>query len=251
MKLNLTILTGAGISAESGIPTFRDSITGLWENYKVEDVATPEAFQRDPDLVHRFYNERRAKLTDVEPNAAHFALAELEKFWLDNKIGRFLLITQNIDNLHERAGSQFVQHMHGELMKLRCDICHEVSDFSGDSSIETECPVCEIKGSMRPHVVWFGEMPLYMDFLEHALLKTDHFIAIGTSGTVMPASLFADWVASNGRYSDLNEIVEITKELSGNNAFTITVEGNATEAVPEYTNVLMETLKERSENKGV
>ena len=243
MELNLTILTGAGISAESGIPTFRDAETGLWENYKIDEVATPEAFEANPDLVHRFYNERRAQLSMVEPNAAHYALADLQKFWMD-KLGTFFLITQNIDNLHERSGSTNVYHMHGELMKLRCTICKEAREFSDESSVKSVCPVCGNEGHMRPHVVWFGEMPLYMDFIEAKLLKTDHYIAVGTSGTVMPASLFADWVARNGRYSDLNEIVEITKESSDNNAFTINIEGNATESVPAYVESLKSKISE-------
>ena len=160
MDVNLTILTGAGISAESGIQTFRDAKTGLWENHKVEDVATPEAFSRDPELVHRFYNQRRAVLDTVEPNDAHYALAKLEKFWFENDIGGFLLITQNIDNLHERAGSKNVAHMHGELMKIRCTKCNNVNDFSGDSGVEDICSTCSESGGLRPHVVWFGEMPL-------------------------------------------------------------------------------------------
>ena len=250
MNINLTILTGAGISAESGIPTFRDAKTGLWENHKIEDVATPEAFDKDPELVHRFYNERRAMLPSVKPNAAHYALAKLEKFWTENDIGGFLLITQNIDDLHERAGSKNIAHMHGELMKIRCTGCDTVNNFSGSSSIEDICPSCSAVGKLRPHVVWFGEMPLYLDAIEQVLDLTHHYIAIGTSGTVMPASLFAKVVSLNGQYAgEFGEIVEITKETTDIDGFTMHLEGNATEIVPDYIDVLISIVEEEMKNK--
>ena len=244
-SINLTILTGAGISAESGIPTFRDSKTGLWENHKVEDVATPAAFARDPGLVHRFYNQRRAVLDTVEPNAAHYALAKLEKYWTEKDIGGFLLITQNIDDLHERAGSKNIAHMHGEARKIRCTNCGDITNFGGANCLpEHICGACMFVGSLRPHVVWFGEMPLYLDAIEKVLDRTHHYIAIGTSGTVMPASLFAECVTTNGMYSELNEIVEITKESTSNRAFTIQINEKATIAVPEYVDLLIEQVEE-------
>jgi NAD-dependent deacetylase len=252
MDINLTILTGAGISAESGIPTFRDAKTGLWENHKVEDVATPEAYIKDPALVHRFYNERRMSLLEVEPNAAHYALARLEKYWTENDIGGFLLITQNIDDLHERAGSKNIAHIHGELMKIRCTKCNEVSKFSGYSQPEHICPACFLCDGLRPHVVWFGEMPLYLDAVEKVLDMTDHYIAVGTSGSVMPASLFAECVSRNGRYSgQFGEIVEITKEITNTPGFTIRVEGNATEAVPNYVEILIDTIAQKEDTDDI
>lgn len=251
MDINLTILTGAGISAESGIPTFRDSKTGLWENHKVEDVATPEAFDRDPDLVHRFYNQRRAAIQKAKPNDAHYALAKLEKYWTDNDIGGFLLITQNIDDLHERAGSKNVAHMHGEARKIRCTKCNDISDFKGAPCLAVHiCGACMNIGGLRPHIVWFGEMPLYLDSIEKVLDMTDHYIAIGTSGTVMPASLFAECVSRNGRYSgQYGEIVEITKETTYNSAFTMHIMGNATESVPDYVDSLIETIEDERKGK--
>lgn len=193
-KGNIVILTGAGISAESGLSTFRAQ-GGLWDNHRIEDVATPEGFARNPALVHRFYNERRGQLGNVEPNAAHRALAELESAWE----GNFLLVTQNVDNLHDRAGSgataerrgvrTFV-HMHGELTKAQCVGCTTVHDWLLEMDASTECPSCRRSGLMRPHIVWFGEMPLYMDLIYDRLRQADLFVAIGTSGNVYPAAGF-------------------------------------------------------------
>ncbi|MCK5041056.1 MAG: NAD-dependent protein deacylase, partial [Sphingomonadales bacterium] len=154
---NIVILTGAGISAESGLSTFRDN-DGLWEKHRVEDVATPEAFKRDPELVYRFYNMRRQALKDVSPNPAHTALAKLEK--IHN--GSVTIVTQNVDNLHEQAGSEAVIHMHGELNKGRCTGCSGVFAWHLDMDETTPCPTCEQSGGLRPHIVWFGEMPLFM-----------------------------------------------------------------------------------------
>lgn len=181
------ILTGAGISAESGIRTFRDQ-NGLWEEHRIEDVATPEAFHRDPALVQRFYNARRAQLKDpkIQPNAAHLALAELEKHWE----GDFLLVTQNVDNLHRRAGSQNLLHMHGRLDQVFCQSCEETSEWLEDLDVDEHCPFCGIRGALRPNIVWFGEMPHYMDEIYTALEKADIFISIGTSGNVYPAAGF-------------------------------------------------------------
>jgi NAD-dependent deacetylase len=178
----LTVLTGAGVSAESGIPTFRGT-GGLWEGHALEDVATPEGFARDPDLVLRFYNERRRRLHAVQPNPAHAALARLEAALGE----RLTLITQNVDDLHERAGSRRVLHMHGELLKARCAACGKVLGWPGDLSRADRCPACGA-GSLRPHVVWFGEFPFYMEDEIPAALSAEVFLAIGTSGVVYPAS---------------------------------------------------------------
>jgi NAD-dependent deacetylase len=186
----LVILTGAGISAESGIRTFRDH-DGLWENHRIEDVATPEAFARNPHLVHQFYNQRRKQLTDpsIQPNAAHAALVQLEKEWE----GDFLLVTQNVDNLHERAGSKKLLHMHGELQKIFCLHCDEKFIWSTDLSTEEPCPHCRKTQGLRPDIVWFGEMPYHMQSIQPALETCEIFISIGTSGKVYPAAGFAQW----------------------------------------------------------
>ncbi len=185
--MRVVVLTGAGISAESGIRTFRGA-DGLWEGHRIEDVATPEAFVRDPALVYRFYNERRQGLLApaVSPNAAHHALVRLEEALGDD----FLLVTQNIDDLHQRAGSRRVLPMHGELRAARCDGCDNVSPWEDDFDARHSCPRCGLTGELRPHVVWFGEMPLYMDEIQRALMQADVFVAIGTSGHVYPAAGF-------------------------------------------------------------
>jgi NAD-dependent deacetylase len=182
---SVVILTGAGISAESGLPTFRDK-EGLWEGHRFEDVACPEAFLRDPLLVHRFYNLRRAALKTVAPNAAHFALAHLQREFH----GRVTLVTQNVDDLHERAGSADVIHMHGQLLKARCVRCGRDADWADDLQTTTSCPFCGHAGGMRPDIVWFGEIPRYMERIESALETADIFVAIGTSGHVYPAAGF-------------------------------------------------------------
>lgn len=179
----IVILTGAGISAESGLPTFRGP-DGLWEGHRVEDVATPEAFGRDPHLVHRFYNLRREALGSVEPNAAHVAIARLQRE------RRVTLVTQNVDDLHERAGSTDVIHMHGELRKALCTSCGGRTKWSDDMEIDTPCPACGKTGGMRPDIVWFGEIPYRMEEIERALMDADLFAAIGTSGNVYPAAGF-------------------------------------------------------------
>jgi len=241
-NINLTILTGAGISAESGIQTFRDAKTGLWENHSVEDVATPQGYEKDPALVQRFYNERRAQLKTVAPNAAHEALVKLEDFWFEHDIGGFLLITQNIDDLHERAGSMNVCHMHGELKKMRCVRCKEVTHIEDDIDLNEVCPSCRSVGTMRPHVVWFGEMPLYLDQIEIVLDHTNHYMAIGTSGNVMPASTFAEAISWNGFDGEFDERVEITLEMTGTPGFTNVIEGKATVEVVAYVDSLIERV---------
>lgn len=194
------ILTGAGVSAESGIPLFRGS-DGLWEGHRVEDVATPEGFARDAEKVHHFYNQRRHKLLEVEPNAAHRALARLAREWR----GELTLVTQNIDDLHERGGSPEVLHMHGELLKSRCASCGAVAPCREDLSRASLCPACGGIDCLRPHVVWFGEMPFHLGEIERALHGADWFVSIGTSGRVYPAAGFVHAAkAAGARTLELN-----------------------------------------------
>ncbi|WP_342640317.1 NAD-dependent deacylase [Rhodoligotrophos ferricapiens] len=188
--MRIFVLTGAGISAESGLGTFRDKAgTGIWARFDPMKLATPEGFARDPEAVHAFYNTRRRNLLAAEPNEAHFALARLEA-GLAERSGMLTLVTQNIDDLHERAGSRNVVHMHGELLKSRCAACDSVVDWRQDLSLEDQCEACGETGHLRPHVVWFGEMPLALDQIYGALAASDLFVAIGTSGTVYPAAGF-------------------------------------------------------------
>ena len=228
-RTSIVILTGAGISAESGLPTFRDN-GGLWEQHRVEDVATPEAFQRDPALVQRFYNERRRRLSDVSPNAAHHALADLERGWP----GPLLLVTQNVDDLHARAGSQNLVPMHGELLKARCLACGAVSPWAEDILPESRCPKCDRSGQLRPHIVWFGEMPLELDRIFAALEGCGLFIAIGTSGTVYPAAGFVNAVPQGARTIEIN--LEISEAGS---PFKEQRQGTATGRVPELVAELL------------
>jgi NAD-dependent deacetylase len=200
MKKNssIVVLTGAGISAESGIKTFRAE-DGLWEEHRIEDVATPEAFERDPELVQKFYNQRRQPLLDdlVHPNPAHFALARLEQALNCN----FVLITQNIDNLHEQAGSLNVLHMHGEVLKMHCKQTQQVFQCNTQLSVNSVCECCNQAGNLRPHIVWFGEMPLLMDEIHLALQNCDLFLSIGTSGNVYPAAGFVQLANQAGARS--------------------------------------------------
>ncbi|MFC5455076.1 NAD-dependent deacylase [Prosthecobacter fluviatilis] len=208
---NIVILTGAGMSAESGVPTFR-GVDGLWEGHRIEEVASPDAFRRNPELVHRFYNLRRAALNTVEPNAGHLALAKLEREWR----GNFLLVTQNVDDLHERAGSEKLIHMHGELRKARCECCGAVFPWTQELSSGTRCRACGEIGGMRPHIVWFGEMPFEMETIMNALKSADLFLCIGTSGMVYPAAGFAQMAAQNRacRLVEFNiESTEISRQF--------------------------------------
>lgn len=208
----LVILTGAGISAESGIRTFRAQ-DGLWEEHRIEDVATPEAFARNPKLVHHFYNQRRKQLQDasIKPNAAHQALARLEAAWE----GDFLLVTQNVDNLHSRAGSKKLLHMHGELQKIFCLYCEEKFPWLEDLSTEHTCANCNRTGGLRPDIVWFGEIPYHMNLINEALETCELFIAIGTSGKVYPAAGFVQqaWKAKkievNLEASDISSVFDM------------------------------------------
>lgn len=229
----IVILTGAGISAESGLLTFRDN-DGLWCNHRIEDVATPEAFARNPKLVHEFYNMRRAQLKDVKPNAGHNALADLGAKW----DGRVFLVTQNVDDLHERATADkkmqpgyTLLHMHGELKKARCAVSEEIYDWEEEMSQQTMCKCCEKPGRMRPHIVWFGEMPLKMELIYRMLSECDLFMSIGTSGNVYPAAGFVAEVRGRGRA----HTVELNKEpSSGHSMFGETIYGPASQLVPDY-----------------
>jgi NAD-dependent deacetylase len=189
---NIVILTGAGISVESGLAAFRTMANGQmgWDTgltvHGLEDVATPEAFRRDPGLVHKFYDARRARLGEVEPNAAHRALARLDAEWP----GELLIVTQNVDDLHERAGAKRLLHMHGELASGWCLRCNERFGWEGPMGEGAECPSCGTAGMVRPDIVWFGEMPYDMGRIDAALMKADLFVSIGTSGAVYPAAGF-------------------------------------------------------------
>ncbi len=229
----IVVLTGAGISKESGLDTFRDA-DGIWAKVRLEDVATPEAFARDPELVQDFYNARRRQLVSgpVEPNAAHRALARLEEQWP----GEVLIVTQNIDNLHERAGSRNLLHMHGELLKIRCDGCGTIASWYEDLTVDHACPACGRKGWLRPHVVWFGEMPLEMERIYAALGRCGLFLSIGTSGNVYPAAGFVSHVR---RYTDAHAVELNMEPSAGATLFTETIYGAATRVVPDYVDRLL------------
>jgi NAD-dependent deacetylase len=227
--VRVLVLTGAGISAESGLPTFRDA-DGLWEGHDPTAVATPEAYAADPDLVHRFYDERRAALARVEPNAAHRALARLEEHLGDD----LLVVTQNIDDLHERAGSRHVLHMHGRLRSAWCVACDERSHWTGRLGDRPPCPACG-RPHLRPDVVWFGEVPHGMEQVERALWTTDLFVSIGTSGLVYPAAAFVQYAAVQGaRTLELNLDASDTSD-----AFDESRRGPATELVPAWLDELV------------
>ncbi|CAE7735124.1 cobB [Symbiodinium microadriaticum] len=227
---SIVVLTGAGISAESGLDTFRAE-DGLWANHKVDDVATPEGFARNPQLVYQFYNQRRAQLLlpEIGPNPAHKALAQFEKEYP----GEFLLVTQNVDNLHERAGSDNLLHMHGELLKMRCLNSKLVFDIREDFDFDSECRCCRSPGNLRPHVVWFGEMPFYMNKINMALEACDLFVAIGTSGNVYPASGFYQTAKIRKAYT-----VELNLDRTGS-AFDQHIYGAASEVVPRFFEKLL------------
>lgn len=227
---NIVILTGAGISAESGIQTFR-AADGLWHNHRIEEVATPEGFAINPVLVHNFYNARRRQLqdTEIQPNPAHYALAKLEREYP----GNVLLVTQNVDNLHERAGSQNLIHMHGELTKIHCQQSAEVFDWQDDLGTDTICTCCNKPGTLRPHIVWFGEMPLLMDVIYEALENCDLFVSIGTSGKVYPAAGFVQVAKSVGART-----VELNLEPTSS-VFDASFNGLAGNIVPTFVDGLL------------
>ncbi|MGE3692823.1 MAG: NAD-dependent deacylase [Novosphingobium sp.] len=226
---NIVILTGAGVSAESGIDTFRTA-GGLWERYRPEDVATPEAFARDPNLVLSFYDMRRAAIQEKVPNEAHFALARLDAEWARRGLGNSLLIvTQNIDDLHERAGARSVLHMHGEHLLAWCTSCDERSPWRAPLIDRPPCPRCEAR-ALRPDVVWFGEMPYRMGEIYAALRQCDLFVSIGTSGAVYPAAGFVRSARDIGART-----LELNLEPSQGSAwFHECRHGPATEIVPAW-----------------
>jgi NAD-dependent deacetylase len=221
----IVVLTGAGLSAESGLATFRDK-DGIWSKYDITEVATPEAFAANPARVHEFYNLRRRGLRDAKPNAAHLALARLER----EHRGEVTIITQNIDALHEAAGTQRLIHMHGELLKALCARCEARHPWHDDLSVEIRCPSCGKAGGLRPDVVWFGEMPYHMDEIYDVLAKADLFASIGTSGTVYPAAGFVREARAAGAHT-----VELNLEPSqGASLFAEAIHGPATRIVPEW-----------------
>ncbi len=228
---SIVILTGAGVSAESGVATFRES-GGLWEQHKIEDVATPKAYQRNPQLVQDFYNMRRRFLDTVEPNAAHYALAALEK----NFAGKVVIVTQNVDDLHERAGTHKLIHMHGQHRQVFCTACDKTIGWRGDLAVDHICAFCRAVGTTRPDIVWFGEMPYYMDMIDDVLAGCDLFISIGTSGTVYPAAGFVSAVRRLGKA----HTIEFNLDASECSAqFHEHRHGPATQTVPKYVDTLL------------
>ncbi|NOT70187.1 MAG: NAD-dependent deacylase [Hyphomicrobium sp.] len=226
---NIVVLTGAGLSAESGLATFRDP-NGIWAKYDVEDVATPEGFARNPQLVHEFYNMRRRAHAGVTPNAAHAALARLEQH-----IPGTVIVTQNVDALHEAAGSRNLIHMHGEALKVWCIACDARHAWRDDLSTSTPCPSCTKPGGVRPDVVWFGEMPYHMERITRLLSNCDLFISIGTSGNVYPAAGFVAASRKSGAHT-----VELNLEPSqGASLFAKAIYGPATAVVPAYVDRLI------------
>ena len=222
---NLVILTGAGISADSGLATFRGA-DGLWEGHRVEDVATPEAYRRDPALVHQFYDARRARLAEVEPNAAHAALAKLDAEWP----GELLIVTQNVDDLHERAGAKRLLHMHGDLTSGWCLACDDRFGWVGPMGEGASCPQCHAVGMVRPDIVWFGEMPYEMERIERVLQNADLFVSIGTSGAVYPAAGFVQ----TARYCGAHCIEMNLEPSQGSIFFHESRMGRAMDLVPAW-----------------
>lgn len=231
------VLTGAGISAESGLPTFRAE-DGLWAGYRIEDVCTPDAWERDPAAVWAFYSTRREAGQKAQPNAAHTALAELEA-----KLGdRFFLCTQNVDDLHERAGSVRLIHMHGELAKSRCerDCGRPPAEDRAIYRNLAEVPLCPCGGRLRPHIVFFGEMPLEMHRIQDEIGKATVMVVVGTSGSVYPAASFVHWARQNGART-----IYIGPEPPLNSsAFTQIVEGKAGQVMPGLFRVEAEQVSE-------
>jgi NAD-dependent protein deacetylase/lipoamidase len=227
---HIVVLTGAGLSAESGLSTFRDK-DGIWSRYDYRDVATPQGFARNPVLVHDFYNQRRRGHEGIVPNAAHYALARLEQ----EHAGEVVIVTQNIDALHEAAGSENLIHMHGELLKALCATCGARQPCTEDLSLTSHCPACGESGGMRPDVVWFGELPYHMERIAEHLAAADLFISIGTSGNVYPAAGFVAEAHAHGAHT-----VELNLEPSeGASFFAEAIHGSATEIVPAYVDTLL------------
>ncbi len=236
MLKHIFVLTGAGVSAESGLGTFRDKNEGIWTRFDPMKLATPEAFARDPETVLAFYDARRRNLRNAKPNAAHFALARLER-GLAARGGRLTLVTQNIDDLHEQAGSTQVIHMHGELLKARCEACGAVREWTGDLKPSHSCPDCGRAGGLRPNVVWFGELPFQLDDIDRALRRADLFVAIGTSGAVYPAAGFVADARANGVPT-----CEINLDAADNaDCFDEARYGPASETVPVWVEEILQT----------
>ncbi len=235
-NVSIVALTGAGISQESGLETFRDP-DGIWSKVRLEDVVTPEAFARDPEAVHAFYNMRRArhKVAKANPNAAHKALARLENEWP----GEMIVVTQNVDSLHEAGGTKNLIHMHGVHSKARCNHCQHIVGWEGDMSTADVCAGCGQTGGLRPHVVWFGEMPLELDRIQAALVACDVFVSIGTSGNVYPAAGFVSIARQIGHA----HTVELNLEPSvGAASFDESHYGPATDVVPVFVDRMLKSL---------
>jgi NAD-dependent deacetylase len=234
---SIVILTGAGVSAESGLATFRGP-DGLWEGQRVEDVATPEAFARNPELVQRFYDARRARLAEVTPNAAHAALARLDAEWT----GELLIVTQNVDDLHERAGAKRLLHMHGELNSAWCLSCDARAPWRGDLLPGPACPACGEAGRLRPDIVWFGEMPYQMERIDRALCDADLFVSIGTSGAVYPAAGFVQ----TARYCGARTLEMNLEPSLGSVYFEESRVGPAGRLVPEWVEEMLAAQRSSS-----
>lgn len=226
----IVILTGAGLSAESGVPTFRDR-DGIWAKYDYREVTTPEGFAHDPERVHEFYNMRRRAHAGIRPNAAHVALSKLERAHR----GEVWVVTQNVDALHEAAGSCNLIHMHGELFRALCAGCGARTLWAEDITLATVCPECRQTGKMRPDVVWFGEIPYHMDRIRDLLERADLFLSVGTSGNVYPAAGFVTEARAAGAHT-----VELNLEPSeGRSLFAEAIHGPATVVVPAYVDRLL------------
>ncbi|MCB0326803.1 MAG: NAD-dependent deacylase [Bdellovibrionales bacterium] len=232
---HIVVLTGAGISVESGLDTFRGNF-GLWGQHKVEDIATPEAFATQPELVHKFYNQRRQQLKKVQPNPAHVALATLEKNWP----GKITLITQNVDDLHERAGSTQLIHMHGKLSEARCIQSGTVFPCEENLDTDSLCECCQVKGNLRPNIVWFGEYPFGMSEIFTALDQADQFWSIGTSAHVYPAGGFAQHVLMNRKDARMIECNTENSQIS--HLFPERHEGPASQTVTKLVDSILEEL---------
>lgn len=231
--MKVSVLTGAGISAESGLPTFRDKGEGLWAKFNPMELATPAAFKTQPEKVYEFYNLRRRLLQEVKANAAHFALVRLAEK-LERNGGELKIITQNVDDLHERAGSRNVLHIHGELMQVKCVACDQVVVWTADLGLRDRCTACGEVGRLRPNVVWFGEMPYGMDEASEAVAQSDLFVAIGTSGAVYPAAGLVQLAASHGvRTCELN-----LAPSENYDTFDDARYGPATQIVPAWVDAL-------------
>ncbi len=232
---NIVVLTGAGISAESGLATFR-AANGLWNNHPVEDVATVEAFARNPAYVHDFYNELKAELQKAKPNPAHLALTKLQQKYPTS----VSIITQNVDTLHEKAGSKNIYHIHGQINQAVCLNCGQVTESWGDVDTQTICPHCSVQGMMKPNIVFFGENLLYMDKVDHLLTGCDLFVSIGTSGIVFPAAAFVQIAKLHGA-----ETYEFNLEKTSNNFyFDHHIYGKAGETLPPFVDRLLKTAAE-------